>query len=123
MSKIIHDLLEFSAQVKLYHWQTKIFARHTASDSLFSEMNEKIDKFVEIYIGRYERPNLTGEMSSFHLKNLNDNKMVEYLKTWVSYLTNTLPTLIDKKNDTDLLNIRDDMLGLINQTLYLFTFS
>jgi DNA-binding ferritin-like protein len=122
MSKLVHDFLEFSAQIKIYHWQTKVFARHKASDSLFGEINEKIDKFVEVYIGKYERPSLSGENTSLNLKNLNDKQIVEYLKNWVGYLNKTLPSMIDK-NDTDLLNIRDDMLALINQTLYLFTFS
>ena len=122
MSEIVHDFLELSAQIKLYHWQTKVFARHKASDSLFGSINDIIDKFVEVYIGRYERPILSGNNASLTLKNLSDAKMVEYLKSWVGYLTKKLPMMI-KESDTDLLNIRDEMLGLINQTLYLFTFS
>ena len=47
MAGLIHDLLEFSAQVKLYHWQTKVYARHVASDKLFGEINSLIDQFVD----------------------------------------------------------------------------
>ena len=42
MAGLVHDMLELSAQIKLYHWQTKSYARHKASDSLFSEMNDLI---------------------------------------------------------------------------------
>jgi len=32
-----------------------------------------------------------------------------------------MPTMLNAKNDTDLLNIRDEMLGSVNQTKYLLT--
>ena len=122
MAGLIHDLLEFSAQVKLYHWQTKVYARHVASDKLFGEINSLIDQFVEVYIGKYGRPALAKATQTLKLDNLTDATMVTYLNKWVTYLQDRLPEQIEKK-DTDLLNIRDEMLGLINNTLYLFTFA
>ena len=122
MANIVHDFLEFSAQVKLYHWQTKVYARHVASDKLFGEINELIDKFVEIYIGKNGRPTLPTTQRSLKLDNLSDEDMVKYLQKWIRYLQDKLPEMLDKK-DTDLINIRDEMMGLINNTLYLFTFS
>ena len=122
MATIVHDLLEFSAQIKIYHWQTKVYARHIASDKLFGEINELIDKFVEIYIGKYERPQLQGASKTLKLDNYSDAAMVDYLQKWIKYFQDKLPGQIDKK-DTDLLNIRDEMMGLVNNTLYLFTFS
>ena len=122
MATLVHDLLEFSAQIKIYHWQTKVYARHIASDKLFSEINELIDKFVEIYIGKYERPQLQGASKTLKLDNYSDVAMVDYLQKWIKYFQDKLPGQIDKK-DTDLLNIRDEMMGLVNNTLYLFTFS
>ena len=122
MAGLIHDLLEFSAQVKLYHWQTKVYARHVASDKLFGEINSLIDKFVEVYIGKYGRPMMAKTYQSLKIDNFSDDIMVTYLQKWVTYLQDKLPTQIDKK-DSDLLNIRDEMLALINNTLYLFTFS
>jgi len=122
MANIVHDFLEFSAQVKLYHWQTKIYARHVASDKLFGEINELIDKFVEIYIGKNGRPTLPTTQRALKLDNLSDEAMVTYLNKWIRYFQDKLPENLDKK-DTDLINIRDEMMGLLNNTLYLFTFS
>ncbi len=122
MANIVHDFLEFSAQVKLYHWQTKVYARHVASDKLFGEINGLIDKFVEIYIGKNGRPTLPTNQRALKLDNFSDDAMVVYLQKWVKYLQDKLPEMLDKK-DTDLINIRDEMMGLINNTLYLFTFS
>ena len=123
MAGLVHDMLELSAQIKLYHWQTKVYARHKASDSLFSEMNDLIDKFVEVYIGKYERPTLANSNKTLKLDNLNDAAMVTYINRWVKYLQERIPEQINVVKDTDLLNIRDEMLGLLNNTLYLFTLS
>jgi hypothetical protein len=38
-----------------------------------------------------------------------------------NYLINELPTMLDPKKDTDLLNIRDEILASVNQTKYLLT--
>jgi DNA-binding ferritin-like protein len=122
MAGLVHDMLELSAQIKLYHWQTKSYARHKASDSLFSEMNELIDKFVEIYIGKYERPTLANTNKTLKLDNYTDAAMVIYINKWIKYLQEKIPEQINVK-DTDLLNIRDEMMGLLNNTLYLFTLS
>jgi len=37
-----------------------------------------------------------------------------------NYLVNELPTMLDAKKDSDLLNIRDEILGSVNKTKYLF---
>jgi hypothetical protein len=38
-----------------------------------------------------------------------------------NYLINELPTMLDSAKDTDLLNIRDEILGSVNKTKYLLT--
>jgi len=122
MAELIHDFLQLQAQIKLYHWQTKSHARHVASDKLSSSLAETIDKFVEVYIGKYERPMLKGPTCVFRLENKTDSSILDYINTWITYLEKTLPSMLSK-NDTDLLNIRDEMLGDLNQTKYLFTLS
>ena len=122
MADLIHDFLQLQAQIKLYHWQTKSYARHVGSDKLSESLAKNIDKFVEIYIGKYERPMLKGPTCMFRLENKTETSIIDYLNTWITYLEKTLPTMIHK-NDTDLLTIRDEMLGDLNQTKYLFTLS
>jgi hypothetical protein len=105
--------------VKLYHWQTKSFARHKASDELFGSLLESIDEFVEVYSGRYKRPQF-GETFEIPVNELTDSTMTTVLREYADYLRTDLPKYI-KSSDTDLLTIRDNMLSTINQTLYLFT--
>jgi hypothetical protein len=39
------------------------------------------------------------------------------------FLNDMVRNRLLNENDTDLLNIRDDLVGSINKTLYLFTFN
>ena len=117
--EIIKVFFNIMLNIKLYHWETKIFARHKASNKLHENLSESVDKFIEVYIGGYERPKFT---SSFSIKvvQLNDTNIIDALNEYIIFLKYELPKFV-KKSDTHLLNIRDDMLTDLNQALYLFT--
>lgn len=112
--------LALGNNVKLYHWMTTSFARHTASDKLFDAILEHSDKFVEVYIGRYGRPRLSKKDLSPSLHFLTDNTIVAYLDSVLAYLNKGLMDYISEK-DTDLVNIRDEIIAEVNQAKYLFT--
>ena len=116
---IVKFFFHMALNVKLYHWQTKSFARHKASHELFRSLLESIDEFVEVYSGRYKRPQF-GETFEIPVNELTDSTMTTVLREYADYLRTDLPKYI-KSSDTDLLTIRDNMLSTINQTLYLFT--
>jgi len=107
-------------QIKLYHWQTYIFARHKATDEVIEALDTAIDSYVEIYMGKYGRPRLTTKTNSFHLQNMNDKSATRFIKSCITYLEGPLVKHL-KPSDTDLVNLRDEMLGELNQLLYLFT--
>ena len=108
-------------QVKLYHWQTMSFPRHKATDELVTKLDTNIDQFVEVYIGKYGRPKLTGKNSSIRLRNHSDKEAVGLLREAVAWLSRDLNRYL-KKGDTELFNIRDTIVADLNQSLYLFTF-
>jgi hypothetical protein len=114
---IVTSLLTLRNQVKLYHWQTKSFARHTATDALTTALDASIDSFVESYMGRYGRPKVSG---SIKLHNFSESAARTFVAQQTAYLTKVLPKKI-KSTDTDLLNLRDELLGELNKVLYLFT--
>lgn len=105
--------------IRLYHWSTKSYARHTGSGALYDLLSELSDKFVETYMGRYKRPDFK---SSFNVQvtQLNDSNIIEALEKYIEFLKYEVPKYL-KESDTDLLNIRDEMVGEMNKTLYLFT--
>ena len=120
MTDFVKFFFELHNTVKLYHWNTTSFSRHKGSDELVGSIIEISDQFMEIYMGKYGRPNKSSsKATSFTIKTLTDKDATEYLRTCIKTL-DTLSQQLSPK-DTDLLNIRDELLGKLNQTLYLFT--
>jgi DNA-binding ferritin-like protein len=114
---IVSSLLTIRNQIKVYHWQTKSFSRHKGTDELVTKLDEGIDEFVETYMGKYGRPKVT---KSIVLHNFSESAARNFVAQQRTYLSNILPRKISPQ-DTDLLNIRDTILGNLNQTLYMFS--
>lgn len=117
MQEKLNEITKFFFTVqhinKLYHWNTSSYSRHKASDDFNSKLLEIVDKFIEVFIGRYK---LKPRVTKIQLDNLSDEDIVEFYKKARDYIQ-----IFDQSfNDTDLLNIRDELLAEINQTLYLF---
>jgi hypothetical protein len=107
-------------QIKIYHWQTRQYGRHKATDEAIQALDEHIDKYVEIYMGKYGRPKFTPTTNTLKIKNLSEKTIISFINTCINVLKSVLVKHL-KSNDTDLFNIRDEMLGELNQLLYLFT--
>ena len=110
---------KYKCQIQIYHWQTKSFSRHKGADVLLESLDDFLDKFTEVYMGKYGRPDFAAG-TNIPLSNMDDNKAVIYLDEMVNYFTNEVPNYLDPK-DTDLFNIRDEILAGINKVKYLFT--
>jgi DNA-binding ferritin-like protein len=121
MAAIIQFFLQLRNQVKLYHWQTRVFARHMATDKILEELDESIDKFVEVMIGKMgTRPKLTGDNAVIRLQNLTEAGATRMVRAAIKHLQGPITRSL-RPTDTDLLNIRDEMLGQLDQLLYLFS--
>lgn len=116
---IIQVFFHMLLNIKLYHWETVMFSRHKASDDLHGSLSDLIDKFIEVYMGRYNRPKFKSSFD-INVRQLNDSNVVKVLQEYIKFLKDDLPLNL-KESDTDLLNIRDEILGEFNKTLYLFT--
>lgn len=118
---IIKVFFHMSTTIKLYHWQTSSYPRHKATCDLLGAILPLIDTFVETYMGRYQRPSFESgfKMNIQELKD-NDDSAPSLIKDYIFYLQNDLPKYVES-NDTDLLNIRDEIVSNLNKTLYLFT--
>ncbi len=115
--------LSIRDNVKIYHWQTKSYARHKASDKLSTLLGDLMDKFLEVMQGSRNKRIQIGTELPIIIKNQTDTSIVTILKQFRDWLIKNdgLPSFLTK-TDTELLNIRDEILGVVNQTLYLFTF-
>jgi hypothetical protein len=116
----IHFFFHLRNQIKLYHWQTRVYSRHIATDKILESLDKSIDSYVEVYIGKYGRQKVTGKNASIVVQNLNEAGAVRLVNAAIKYLQGPLTKTL-KPSDTDLMNIRDEMLSDLNQLLYLFT--
>jgi DNA-binding ferritin-like protein len=116
----IHFFFTLRSQIKLYHWQTYQFARHKATDDLITALDELMDSYVEVYMGKYGRPKMTSTTNSTVVKNMSESTAAAFVRGSIKYLETTLVKRL-KPTDTDLVNIRDEMLSNLNKLLYLFT--
>jgi hypothetical protein len=107
-------------QIKLYHWQTRTFSRHKATDTALSSLADLVDKYVEVYIGKYGRPRLDSRTNSTQITNMSEPGIVKFIRRCTVYIGRDLTKGL-KESDTDLFSLRDEMLAELNQLLYLFT--
>ena len=119
--QIVIMFLQMLNTVKLYHWKTSSYAQHKATDELYARLNEHIDKFVEVLLGKDQSRINMVEKNIELLDTSSTKEFQTRVFQYRGFLTD-LDRYFDRKKDTDILNIRDEILGDINQFLYLLTF-
>lgn len=116
----IHFFLQLRDQIKLYHWQTRVYARHMATDQILEKLEKHMDSFVEVYIGKYGRPRVTGKNAEITVHNMTEAGASRMLQAALRYLQGPLSRSL-KEGDYDLFALRDDLTEDLNQLAYLFT--
>jgi hypothetical protein len=112
-------LLEAQVQFKIMHWQTKGYARHNAFGMVYDTLSDLIDTFVEESMGKYGRFVLEEEDKTIQLQNLSELNT----KAMINTIAQSLVQFTDEfdATDTNLLNVRDEMLGSVYKLSYLLT--
>jgi hypothetical protein len=120
MKSIIATFLGIQSQFKVFHWQTQSYAKHIAYGGIYDTLGGLSDDFIEIYMGKYGRVALEGESDSILLGNIGEVNIEDFLETVIEFLL-SFNNKLDSHKDSDLLNLRDEMLGAINKLKYLLT--
>ena len=122
-SYIVLRFMHYLNTIKLYHWKTSSFAKHEATDKLYASLNTDIDRFVEQMLGKRGNRLDFSNIKSIPINDItNDKQIIKEMQEFKNFLVNIHYKLPNMSN-SDLLNIRDDILGSINQFLYLATFN
>jgi hypothetical protein len=119
-AEAVNFFFQMREQLKLYHWQTHSYARHKATDELLDSLDKLIDEYVEVYMGKYGRPRIGGKTATLRLTNMNEKQAGRFVKACVAYLTGPLTRDL-KEGDSDLMNLRDEMLAHLHRVMYLFS--
>jgi len=117
---IVKRFLELLNMVKLYHWRTRSYAQHKATDELYERLNKHIDEFVEVLLGKENRRVKMVEKCLRLIDSKHSRDFKSHIYEFREFLVNLEQYF--KKKDSGLLSIRDDLLVDINQFLYLLTF-
>ena len=115
----VNLFLGLQCQLKINHWQTKGFARHQAFGSTYDALQDLVDSFVEEAMGKYGRFSLDDETNTIQLANLSELDLKGFINTVKEALIKITSQV--EETDTNLLNLRDEMLGLVNKLSYLLT--
>ena len=117
---IAHTFLEMLDTIKLYHWKTNSYSHHKSTDELHERLQHKTDNFIEIMLGK-SKTRINNIDKHIKLYNLNNKNFIDKLYKYRTLLIE-MDNYLDHKKDTDLMNIRDEMIGEINHYLYKSTF-
>jgi len=115
--------MEILMMVKLYHWKTHSYAQHKATDDFYGSLNDHMDEFIEVLMGKTNSRIDLMKHKTIKLMDLtNMDQFKAKLEDFKTYLVNLEQTpFIKSMLNTDLLNIRDEILGDVNKLLYLLT--
>ena len=123
----LKDLLIFQGiwcSAKLYHFSTNHYSAHKSTDTFIEQFLEKMDKLFEVHQGKYGKfKSIPVSAKTVKVRIWNDKNVHSELDIVINYLYE-----LDKKGkfikttDTELLNIRDELLGHVIQYKYLLQF-
>lgn len=116
---VVKNLMMAQNQMKIFHWQTTSYAQHKAFGEIYDELADLIDEFVEVCMGKHGRPQFDSEfvIELFDSSAINND---EYITSVIEFLI-SLDNVYNEKLDSDLLNLRDEMMALFSKLKYLLT--
>jgi len=114
---VITPLVQFQQQIRIFHWQSDTYAQHKAFGKLYENLDGLVDDFVETFMGIFGKSKPTNQFT-FVLEPFSNENILHVLEDFDSYMRDISYEL---EEHTDLLNIRDSMLGEVNKLRYLLT--
>jgi hypothetical protein len=116
---LIPFFLSLQNQLRVYHWQTKSYPQHMAFGGIYEALDPLIDKFIEVSIGK------NGDNDTevdFSLKLFNYGKNYgEIIDVYLEMLSADITPLFDSQRDSELLNIKDEIVAELQKLKYLLT--
>ncbi len=118
LDKLLIVFFQHQLKLKMFHFQTKKYGAHKTSDAYLEKFEKTFDKFMEVAQGVFGRV----ELSKFDMSivTANDTTINQEIDDFVAVLRN-----LDDKfgKQSELLNIRDELVGDAEQLKYLLTFN
>ena len=117
--EVILKLVQIQNQFRFLHWQTTADAKHRAYGDIYNTLGELLDDFAEACMGQHGRFEF-GEEFSIVFQDINVLNLQDFVDGITDFLI-SFNDIFDNTMDSDLLNLRDEMLLKINKLKYLLT--
>jgi hypothetical protein len=106
-------MLHSQTNAHILHLQTRSYAEHKALQKYYESIDGILDDFVEAYQGKY------GIVDNYPTTYEAPTQPLEYMVSLSDYIKQARPSL---PQDSELLNIVDEMAQLIDSTIYKLRF-
>lgn len=114
-NKVMEYFLGLLGQIKVFHWATMSYAQHKALDEFHESLSGLVDKFVEVYIGRYKKQPLKSFKITMDAVS-DTSKLDKFLETERETVRKMHPSFT---KSSELQNILDEILAAFDQAIYL----
>jgi len=115
--QLVLFFFQFQLATKMFHWQTLSYANHKTTDKLFDKLADLTDSFLEKFFSINGRPALRSN-SAVIVENMTKAKYLKLLAEVDKYLRGPVDKMISK--NSELQNIRDEILAEMDQAKYMF---
>jgi len=114
-NKVMEYFLGLLGQIKVFHWATMSYGQHKALDDFHGSLSDLVDKFVEVYLGRYKKqPVKSFKISMDAVSDM--SKLDKFLETERENVRKMHPVF---NKSSELQNLLDEMLAAFDQAIYL----
>jgi len=130
INDIILALFQIQATLRVSHFLSEKKSDHETLDKFLKKFNKKMDKFIEVWMGKHEKFNLA-KNSQINVYQITKDQLFTYLDIVLEFLTGDsmnnsvyklskypLKNIMNNKKNVDLMSIRDDIVKNINRMKY-----
>jgi hypothetical protein len=124
LASIFGKILQNSAQIKLLHWQTNFYGQHKALDAFWGAFNDLSDTLAESIMGKFGKPVLSedeGCLTIHNYKNPESGNLNEFLDHLYQCYNADCRGHFSADKDSEIINIIDEIVALIDQNRYLLS--
>jgi len=117
LDDFLHKSYNILVYTQLLHWSTKKFSTHKATDEYYSKLQEMMDQFIEVLLGKTNRAAKVNGIK-IEIQDISEESFIQKVKEFNIFLSG----LDNNSNFTnDFASIRDEILADMNNMLYLLT--
>ena len=130
IADVVLAMFQIQATLRVSHFLSEKKSDHETLDKFLKKFNKKMDKFIEVWMGKHEKFDL-GKNRQVNVYQITKDELFDYLDIVLEFLTGDvvesnvyklskypLKNVMNNKKNVDLMSIRDDIVRNINRMKY-----